>query len=239
MLRIAICDEDQIICSGIENIIINYSKKINEKMEIEVFYSGGELLKFILKEYCFDLIFIEMNLNHINGITVGKILRDLLDYQTVQIVYMSKTDKYLKELFNIRPMHFITKPIDPYKIIDDIRLAMKLTDKLGAFFSYKKGYEIHKIPLKNILYFESDDREVRMVTTNGEELFYGKLEHIYNQVVKYQFVQIHKSYIINYSHASKINYNEVIMSNTDCLPISQSRRKIIRELYMEHDIGVF
>lgn len=239
MLRIAICDEDLVSCSIIENIILNYSKRINEKMEIEVFYSGGELLKFILKEYCFDLIFIEMNLKHINGITVGKILRDLLDYQTVQMVYMSKTDKYLMELFNIRPMHFITKPINTYKIIEDVRLAMKLTDKLGALFSYKKGYDIHKVPLKNILYFESEDREVRMVTTTGEELFYGKLENIYNEVAKYQFVQIHKSYIINYSQVRKFNYNEVIMSNSDCLPISQSRRKIIRELYMEHEIGVF
>lgn len=239
MLRIAICDEDQVSCSIIENIILNYSKRINEKMEIEVFYSGGELLKFILKEYCFDLIFIEMNLKHINGITVGKILRDLLDYQTVQMVYMSKTDKYLMELFNIRPMHFIIKPINSYQIIADVRLAMKLTDKLGALFSYKKGYDIYKIPLKNILYFESEDREIRMVTTTGEELFYGKLEKIYNEVAKYQFVQIHKSYIINYSQARKLNYNEVIMSNSDCLPISQSRRKIIRELYMEHEIGVF
>jgi DNA-binding LytR/AlgR family response regulator len=239
MFRIAICDEDQISCAKIENIILSYCKRINEKMEIEVFYSGGELLKFILKEYCFDLIFIEMNLKHINGITVGKIIRDLLDYQKVQIVYMSKTDKYLMELFNIRPMHFIEKPIESYKIINDIRLAMKLTDKLGADFSYKKGYDIHKLPLKNILYFESEDREIRMVTISGEELFYGKLETIYKQVAKYQFVQIHKSYIINYAHASRLNYNEVIMSNSDCLPISQSRRKIIRELYMEYETGVF
>jgi DNA-binding LytR/AlgR family response regulator len=41
------------------------------------------------------------------------------------------------------------------------------------------------------------NRQVKIVTTGGEELFYGKLSDVYDQVAKYHFMKIHKSYIVN------------------------------------------
>jgi len=43
MFRIAICDDEQVICSQIENIILNYAAENNEKIDTQVFYSGEEL----------------------------------------------------------------------------------------------------------------------------------------------------------------------------------------------------
>jgi DNA-binding LytR/AlgR family response regulator len=48
-------------------------------------------------------------------------------------------------------------------------------------------------------------------------------------VAKYNFLYIHKSYVVNYAYVAKFRYSEVTMSNSDVLPISQARRKAIRE----------
>lgn len=229
VFQIAICDDELVICSQIENIILDYAEENNEKIETQVFYSGEELCKFLERGQTFDLVFLDIEMKMINGIEVGRKIREELDNQTMQIVYISGKDNYFRDLFDVRPMHFLQKPFDEADIIKDVRLAMKLTDKLGGIFIYKKGHEVFRKPIKSILYFESSNREVKMVTTDGEDVFYGKLDDVYNQVAKYHFMYIHKSYIVNYFFVTKFKYEGVTMSNLEILPISQARRKTTRE----------
>jgi len=235
VFRIAVCDDEQVICSQIEKIILNFAAANNEKIDTQVFYSGEELCRFLEAGQSFDLIFLDIELKLINGIEVGKRIRDELDNQILQIVYISGKDSYYKDLFDVRPMHFLHKPIVEAEIVKDLRLAMKLSDKLGGVFIYKKGHEIYRKPVKNILYFESSNREVKMVTNEGEEVFYGKLDEVFNQVAKYHFMYIHKYYIVNYFFVTKFKYEEVTMSNMEVLPISQARRKTTRELQVKYE----
>jgi DNA-binding LytR/AlgR family response regulator len=235
MFRIAICDDEPMICSRIENIVLNYFERNNLEVDTQVFYSGEELYKFLSKGEYFDLLFLDIELKLINGIEVGRKIREDLDNQTMQIVYISGKDNYYKDLFDVRPMHFLSKPFDEIEIIKDIRLALKLTNKLGGFFTYKKNQKKYRIAVKDILYFENVGRVVKMVTVDGEEYFYGKMEEVFKQVGKYHFLHIHKSYIVNYSYVTKFKYDEVTVSNQEVLPISQAKRKLIRELQIQYE----
>lgn len=235
MFRIAICDDEQVICSQIENTILKYAVDNNEKIDTQVFYSGEELSKFLSMGQEFDLLFLDIEMKMMNGIDVGKRIREEMDNQVLQIVYISGKDSYFQALFDVRPMHFLHKPFQEAEIVNDLRLAMKLADKLGGIFTYKKGHEIYRKSVKKILYFESNNREVTMVTTDGEEIFYGKLDEVFAQVAKYHFMYIHKSYIVNYFFITKFKYEEVTMSNMAVLPISQARRKATRELQVKFE----
>jgi DNA-binding LytR/AlgR family response regulator len=235
MYRIAICDDEQLICSQIENIVLQYAMEINEPIETQVFYSGEELCKFLAMGDGFDLIFLDIEMKMLNGVEVGRRIRQDMDNQITQIVYVSGKESYYRELFDVRPMHFIFKPIEAKEIIRDIKLAMKLSGKFSGIFKYKKGHEVNRIEVKKILYFESNNREIRVVTTENEETFYGKLSDVYKQVSKYNFMFIHKSYVVNYLFVTKFKYDEVTMSNSDVLPISQSRRKMIREMQIKFE----
>jgi len=71
MFRIAICDDEPAVCSQIETILLNYSEESNLDIEIQVFYSGEELCKFLEDGEGFDLIFLDIELKLINGIEVA------------------------------------------------------------------------------------------------------------------------------------------------------------------------
>ncbi len=229
MFRIAICDDEPLICSQIENIILNYAGENNLEIETQVYATGEELSKFLDYGENFDLFFLDIEMRRTSGIEIGKKIRGEMDNQLVQIVYISENDNHCCELFEIRPMHFLHKPLNELDILKDLRLALKLNNKLSGVFVYRKGHEIFRKSIKNILYFESNNREVKMVTTEGEEIFYGKLEEVFQQVAKYHFMYIHKSYAANYFYISQFKYDQVTMANKEVLPISQSRRKAIRE----------
>lgn len=235
MFNIAICDDQVAICSAIENIILEYQELTLQDIQIEVFYSAEKLGVFMEHQHNFDLIFLDIEMKGLNGLELGRKIREEMDNQITQIVYVSGKDSYYRELFEVRPMHFLSKPVEPDKVIKDIELAMKLANRLGGIFSYKKGSDTNKLAIKNIIYFQSVNREIKIVTTTGEEFFYGKLQEVFRQVAKYRFINIHKSYIINYEQVANFKYEEVVMSNSVCLPISQLKRKEVRGLQMKYE----
>lgn len=232
MFRIAICDDEQAICSQIENILLLYSKRTCLEVDIIVFYSGKELYKYIESGHGFDLIYLDIEMELMNGLEVGKKIRNTMKDHKTEIVYISGKDGYDRQLFDVQPLHFIPKPINPKMIIEDLNLAMLRADKLGGIFTYRKTIETYKVPIKDIIYFESMDRELRIVTINKEDIFYGAIQQIFETVAKYQFIKIHRCHIVNYRHIAIFKYNEVIMSNGMRLPISQSRRKEVREIQL-------
>lgn len=235
MFRIAICDDESVVCSGIEEIILNYSTSISEKIDVEVFYSGEELYEYIKNDTSFDIIFLDIELNKLNGIELGKIIRNEMKNEITQIVYISSKENYAMELFEVRPLNFLIKPIDDTKVIKVVNKAMELLNKLDVYFNYKQGHNFCKKEIKDIIYFESDNRQVKMVTTTGEIIFYGTLSEIHSQLESHKFFFIHKSYLINYYHVVEFYYDKLVMTNSQILPISQSKRTEVRKLQLKYE----
>ena len=235
MLNIAICDDDKAVCSQIENILLEYSNKTCLKIKVSVFFSGESLLDFINHGNSFDLIFLDIELGQINGVEVGKQLRNVFKNFSSEIVYISGNDGYDRQLFDVQPLHFIPKPIKASVVIDDLKLASERTGRTGGFFKYQKGYDTYKIPINEIIYFESLNREIKIVTINSVDYFYGSLEDVTLNMSKHQFLQIHRSYLINYNHANILRYSEVVMTNGETLPISRTKRQKFRNLQINEE----
>ncbi|MEG2440376.1 MAG: LytTR family DNA-binding domain-containing protein, partial [Acetivibrio sp.] len=125
---------------------------------------------------------------------------------------------------------FIPKPIEAAIVINDFILARKRTQKNIGYFHYQKAHDLFKVPTGDIIYFESVNREVRIAMNKGEDFFYGSLDEVAMKLSGYQFLQIHRSYLINYNHISVLRYSEVVMSNGVTLPISRSKRQELRSL---------
>lgn len=237
MFRIAVCDDEKTICAQIENIILNYREEAQENIAVDVYYSGEALCRRISQGESYDLLFLDIELTGMNGVETGNKIRNEMGNDTIQIIYISSKDSYCKELFDVRPMHFFSKPLDKGKIICAIRFAMELSENHGREFTYNKGHETYTKELKKIIYFERNKRSIRIVTTEGEESFCGKLDDVFREVSKHNFLYIHKSYIINYFYATKFTNDEVIMPNNKNLPISKKKRKEIREWQLQYEKG--
>lgn len=67
---------------------------------------------------------------------------------------VSEQESYYKDIFELRPMHFLSKPIEAAMLVKDINLAMKLNGCVGGVFCYRKAAVTYKIPIKDNLYFQ-------------------------------------------------------------------------------------
>ncbi|MFT4105272.1 MAG: LytTR family DNA-binding domain-containing protein [Lacrimispora sp.] len=236
MVKIAICDDDLFICAQVEDILTSYANQNFMKISIDCFYSGESILHFLSQGNSFDLIYLDIELGKINGVEVGQHIRKIKKDYITDIVYISGKDSYYKQLFDVQPLNFIEKPIDPQFVINSLELSLEKKKKSAGFFEYQKGNETYKTEINNILYFESMNRRIKIVMTSQEDLFYGNLEEILILVSNYSFLRIHRSYLINRTHISILGYSETVMSNGIILPISRGRRQEIRALQMSERV---
>ena len=229
MIKIAICDDDNNFVNTIENYIHRINNVLNIDVKISLFLSGIDLLDRLDDGESFDIIFMDICMPDMNGANVGMKIKSKLD--TI-IVYMSVSDQYFVDIFEVKPLGFLIKPIefDEFERIFSV-IYNHIFDS-STFFEFKTDRENIRIKFKDIIYFKNLGRQVIVFTTNGVYKFYEKLKNIYELSKNYNFMFIHKSYIINYDHISRITYDYVEMTNGEKLSISERRKKDIRRLYV-------
>jgi len=99
----------------------------------------------------------------------------------------------------------------------------------------------HKIPMREILYFESNKRKVFIVTEKGTFVAYAKLNDIEESLKqsKVPFLRVHQSYLVNYKHVEGQAYDFVVMDNSKKISISEDRRKLIGEQYCSMEDTIY
>ena len=97
MFCVAICDDDELLCSQLEGMLEPYRKR--GLIRSEIFHSGEKLCKALDSGKHYDLLFLDIELCVMNGIDVGKKIRDVLDNERIHIIYISAKQEYAMELF--------------------------------------------------------------------------------------------------------------------------------------------
>lgn len=229
MYKIAICDDEEFTCSNIETTLLEYSQKSNLKVQVDIFGSGEKLLKVLESKALYDIIFLDIDLVTISGVDIGKKLRDELENESTKLIYISSKTSYAMQLFKTRPIDFLIKPLCKNDILDVLIRCVKIINSENEVFEFSIGANTHRVFYKDILYFRSIGRKILITLCNESVEFYGKLDEIANQLPFWDFLQIHKSYVINCNNVIEYTYETVKMKNKEILTISQANRKNVRE----------
>ncbi|NBJ93006.1 LytR/AlgR family response regulator transcription factor [Parablautia muri] len=228
MYRIGICDDDKALCSGLEEQIYQIAKELSVKVDAEVWYSGESMLHDLQNDIQVDLIFLDIELVQADGISIGKFIRNRMEDINTHIVYISSKQTYAMQLFKVQPLDFLVKPVSGEQIKEVLIRSIRLKQSLRNCFEYQKGSVIFRIPTKDIVYFTSMDKKIKLVARNSEDEFYGKLKSIIEELPA-DFMMIHQSYIVNQLYVGEYAYDYVRMSDGTVLSISKPYRKQIRD----------
>ncbi|MCR5194762.1 MAG: LytTR family DNA-binding domain-containing protein [Pseudobutyrivibrio sp.] len=233
MLKIAICDDDKNVSSYIEAFVKPECIAQGIRAEIEVFSDGYYLLKSFEQGNNYNIVFLDIEMQKMDGIDTARKIREI-NHSSI-LIYVSSYDAYLKELFEVEPFRFISKPIDEKKLKQYFTEAcQRFFNKNEGFFQFSFNKEIQRIPLKDIVYFESNNRAITVYLEDGTDAyFYGKLNEVENELKNsgHLFLRIHQSFYVNYNYVSKMNYSFLTVNwNNDevDLKISEDRQKLVR-----------
>lgn len=153
MLRIAICDDDKILVTQIEEMLNRYLDKKMIDRYIEIFYDGASLERIYEKGDRFDIIYLDIEMSGKNGIEAAKSIRRL--DRDVLLIYVSSYETYFMQLFEVEPFRFIKKPIKETEFEEVIDFAYERIIEEDAYFEYKYNKTVGKVLIRKIMYFES------------------------------------------------------------------------------------
>lgn len=236
MYHIGICDDGKNICASMEEMVLQYTRKMEIAAEIKVWYTGEGLCDYLKQGGHIDILFLDIELFHLSGIEVGDYIRNRLEDRNMQIIYISGMPSYAQELFKTQPMDFLIKPIGQAQIDTALSLAVKIIGKNTDKFEFQCGREYFYLPFGEIMYFTSEGRKIRIITRgeaqDREKEFYGKLKDVVEELPQ-EFVSIHKSYVVNREHIARYTYETVEMTDGTVLNISKANRKRVRERILQ------
>lgn len=230
MYYIAICDDEEYTCSEIEMCILEYTRKCNLEIDIDVYYSGEEFQRALQgKAVHYDILFLDIELITMTGMDIARMIRDEMDNEAMQIIYISSKQQYAMELFKTRPMDFLLKPLDKEAVVNDFIQAVRLIDREQQVFEFHVGHRVLKKYYKDILFFQSNNKIIEIFLENEMMQFYGKMDDVAAQLKSADFLRIHKSYLVNAIHIMEYTYEWIKMKNGMILPISKANRVNIRQ----------
>ena len=78
MVKIGVCDDGKNFASFLESTIVEYGKARHILIDVEVWYTGEDLCKYLQYKNNIDILFLDIELVHISGIEVGDYIRNEL-----------------------------------------------------------------------------------------------------------------------------------------------------------------
>ncbi len=227
MIRIAICDDFPDVVTQLNKYLSEYQQLNERQLDVKSFYNAEDLWEHLKENRC-DLVILDIELVEMNGVELGQLIRTELNDYTMKIVYISAKNCYDRQLFDVQPLNFLPKPIDKEKLFKMIDLTIQLSNNNERFFTFENKQGAFRIKFSDILYFESFGHYLRISTKSGDYEFKSTMSEVMEQISEARFIQVHRSYIINYDNTSHIKYEEITMSNGYVVPVSRDRRKEVR-----------
>jgi two-component system response regulator LytT len=223
-MRILIVEDERPIAEDIKLLVRQILKSELTSIHIETTLSNA--LAYI-SEKSIDVLLLDLNLHSRDGF---QILKQIVSQSFHTIVVSANIDRAI-EAFEYGVLDFIPKPYN----IERLRTAFQRLKANHAtnghaikHLSFKKGYEIHVVPLQDVRYFKSANIYVEMHLKDKRTEIYDKSIKQLTPLLPSSYFRIHKSYIVNTESIEKVRtlgggqYSAVLKTG-DCLPVSRQK----------------
>ena len=222
-MRIAVCDDEELFRIEFKSVLDKVL--INAEYDIDTFSGGSSLYEAFLKTP-FDLVFLDIEMPGIDGITLAKRLRAVSE--NVQIVFLTSHIEYALEGYEVNALRYLVKPVDMNKLSEVLKYIQDKKNNSRQIMIKQEGEDI-VIDISDIIYMESMDKNVRIVTSKSEYITRYNISDYEEELKNSGFLRIHRGYLISLSKVKKIVKNDVVMDGDISLPVSRSNIKALKD----------
>lgn len=234
MLNIVVCDDEPYFQNKIRKLISAYLNDLGYEYTITCFNSGRELLCLGADVAEYDIAFLDVQMNEIDGIETAKQLREVSE--EMFIVFVTAFISHSLEGYKVGAIRYLLK--------DDKCLNDSLDECLSAIVSkmkhVKRSFEflsgVKEVLVDKILYIESNLHKVKFFVLeedNKEYQMYGKLDEVSEYMKPYGFVRIHQSFLVNMKYVISVErYVARLIGGTE-ISISKKYYNEAKTAYMK------
>lgn len=187
------------------------------------FHEGKDIFE---KQEKIDLLILDIEMPDMNGIELKEKLR-LISDKTL-IIFVTSHKEYIFEAFDINVLGFVVKE----------NMEKQLPALLDKAVGIIEGYILFEgtIDSRDILYIKAEHNYGKVKLKNGEQIMVrGSMKKFEEELVPYEFLRIHREYLLNIRWIEKIWYttNKVQISG-EMLPLAFREKSKVKRVYQEY-----
>jgi len=232
-MKIAICDDEKELLLKLGKMIEDEFKLFQDELKIDYYETGEEFLKGY-EENEYDVAFLDVYLPGMTGFEVAQEINKKRN--NTYIIFVTSNSELVYECFDYKPFYFIRK--DEYlsgirKVVKKLMIVMRQDEVLEVEIN-----GINKnIVITDIIYIRSDSHSVIIHTRKFEYAVRGNMTDFEARLTPFDFIRIHRKYIINLSHLIKIDseLNEVKLYENIRLEMSRNYKNIVKEAQVKYE----
>lgn len=222
-MRFFLCDDTQEMRAVYEEKIKEICSKHNIDFEIVSYYSGEQMLFDYENQNSFNgVIFLDINMPEINGITVSQRLQQMGCLG--EIIFLTVSESHFLQAFDVGATNYIVKGKTTAKRFENILLnaVNTVSDRQEEFMVFTCAGERRSVRIRDITYFEVTKR-IMTVHYKGDETFsfLSSIGMIEDQLFHKGFVRIHRAFLVSVRHIEKVSYTELTLRNNTSLPVGR------------------
>ena len=173
----------------------------------------------------------------VNGMAAAREIRKF--DKVAKIAFLTSSPEFAIESYSVKACNYILKPVAKEKLffaLDDVMETANMENDKAIVVKSCDGIE--KLPLSQIVYVEALDRRVIYTLASGKIVeFVGSFSKVREELLSYrEFIQSHRSYVVNMRYISSIKNTEIILQIGCSLPIAQRRGADIKERYLAYQM---
>lgn len=209
-------------------------KYIKEKSQLHLIGTFTNVLSAneSLKNNTVDLIFLDIHLPNISGIDFLKSLEN-----PPNVILCTAFSDFAIESYELNVIDYLLKPfsfkrfdIAVTKALKKIiieHLQIEKTPLKDDRIYIKSGYEHYKVIIDRIIYINSDADYTDIYTENNKFISSESLKHWEEKLSEFQFIRVHKSYIINLKKINKATTRFIFMEGNYKIPIGRTYKNMV------------
>ncbi len=245
MLNCLIVDDEPLA----RKLLCDYVQKVPYIKLLRTCSGPMEALDF-LRDNPVDLLFLDIQMPEITGLTLLKILQ-----KKPWVILTTAYSEYALESYDLDVVDYLLKPITLerfLKAMEKINQRMQgianqqlpseeaappaaVIEPSPAYIFVKDGTKLVKVKISEIMYVEGMKDYVAIHTPQQRIVTLQRLKAMEEQLPENQFIRIHNSYIVALEWLDSIHKEKVKVGNA-LLPISDSYRKSFKDFIEKNHI---
>lgn len=227
-MRIAVCDDEPQYRQQAVQAIHECTRSLD--ILTDVFENGNDFLQSFRKNP-YDLIFLDIEMPEIDGISLARKLRELS--RDVPIVFLTSHIEYALEGYEVNALRYLTKPIRSEKLQELLDYVQeRLQEQRTLWLKTDMGEE--RVLVKEILYLEAQNQNILIRTAERDYLVRYNLGEYEKEFSQDGFFRIHRGYLVALRHIKSLGRHEVTLSGNTILPVSRTKEKALKEALFQY-----
>lgn len=228
MIRIALVDDSQQDIQRLKEYARRYAEERGEKLNIKLYPDGLEFLEQFTGNT--DIIFMDVEMPHLNGIDVARKLRET--DSAVALIFVTNMAQYAICGYEVNAIDYMVKPVSYFNFVDKLTKAMGTVNRnRGKQLLLHCGDGLVPLPAEELEYVERDGNQLVFHSTRGEFRERGAIAAWAARLESVGFAKCTAGCLVNLSRVAKVSKDAVWVGAAQ-LPLARPQKKDFTTRYV-------